>query len=141
MSPAPPSSCQPSLGLDDDPLVDQIVREVDHEQRIAFAPPVHQARQPPGKLMAGKPHREKLRDGFLGQVLERQLLTQAVRLQLPLDALQRMVAEDDVDGPVSADHHQPRRIAAPREVADEIERRVVAPVQIFEHHDRAATRR
>ena len=88
-----------------------------------------------GKLVARKLHREKLRHGFLGQVLERQLLTQAVRLQLPLDAFQRVVAEDDVDRPIGADHHQPRRVAAPRQVADEIERRVVAPVQIFEHDD------
>ena len=88
-----------------------------------------------GKLMAGKPHREKLRHGFFGQVLERQFLTEAVRLQLPLDALQRMLAEDDVDRPIRADHHQPCGVAAPGEVADQIERRVVAPVQILEHDD------
>ena len=40
-----PSQPPLSVGLHDDALVDQIVDEVDHEQRVAFAPLVNQPRQ------------------------------------------------------------------------------------------------
>ena len=53
--------------------------------------------------MAGQLDGEILRDGGLGQVLERQLPAQTVRLQLALDRLQRMLAEDHIDRPVGAE--------------------------------------
>ena len=124
----------------DDALVDQVLHHVDHEQRVAFGAAVNQPRQPPRQLVAGTPARQILVDRFLRQVLERQLVTEAVRLQLPLDAFQRVLSEDHVHRPVGADHHQPRRIAAARQIGDQVERRVVAPVQIFEHENQRRLR-
>src|SRR5262245_62926502 len=42
------------FGADDDPIVGKIVREMDHEQRIAFAPPVYHASQPSRETMTRK---------------------------------------------------------------------------------------
>ena len=119
----------------DDPFGGEIFSEVDHEERIAFAPAVHQLREPLLQLVSGKPDREVLGHRFRRQVLQRQLTRQRVRLQLPLDGFEGMVAENHLDRSIGADHHQPGGIAASREVGHKIDRGEVAPVQILEHED------
>ena len=74
-----------------------------------------------------------LPDRILGEVLERKFVAEPVRLQLALDAFERMVAKDHVHRPVGPDHHQSRRVAPAREIGEQIERRIVAPVQVLEH--------
>ena len=74
------------------------------------------------------------------QRAERQLLAAALKLEFVLDALQRMIAVDHLRGPVGAEHQQPRRPSPPREQREEVQRRRIAPVQIFEHQNERAFR-
>jgi hypothetical protein len=97
---------------------------------------MNQTRQTvPRKLMPREPDVEILCNGALTEILERKLVTQAVRLQLGLQAFQGVLAKDHIDGPVRADQQEPRRVAAPGEICHEVQRRVIAPVQVFEHED------
>ena len=81
----------------------------------------------------GKPPGQVLVDGGHGQELDPQLLALPVSGQLLLHRAQRMRPDDDVDGAERAEQQEARRLAAARERGDEVERGIVAPVQILQH--------
>ena len=90
-------------------LGEQVLDEIDHEQRVALGATVNEPRQPLGEAGGrASVDRQVLLDGIFRQVLEWKLTAQPVRLQLALDCLQRMLAEDDIDRPVGADDDEPR---------------------------------
>ena len=125
----------------DQACADQVVDGVDHEERVALRPIVDECRQLSRQTMRGKPHRQVFRNRLLVQVLEGQLCTLLLGSQLLFDGLQRMPARDELCRPVSTDDHQPRFASLPRHVRDQVQRRVVAPVQIFQHeHQRRFSR-
>ena len=58
-----------------------------------------------------------------------------MRLELESDVLEGVLAHEHVDGPVGPDQEKACRLPAPCEQREEIDRRRVAPVQIFEHEN------
>ena len=102
---------------------------------------MNQPREPLRWLVLGQPDRQVLSNRFFGQVLEWKLSREPMRLKLPLDGFQRMIAKHHVDRSIGPNHDQPRRIPAPRQIGHEVHRRVVAPVQILEDQDQGQFRR
>ncbi len=121
-----------SIVLHDRAFVDQILDEIHHEQRVTFGALVNEPGESLLEAMPAQLHVQIRGDVAFAEVLERDFVAQTMRLQLALRAFQRMVAENHLDGPIGPDHHEPGRIAPPREVPDQVERRVIAPVQILE---------
>src|SRR5262249_12996709 len=72
-------------------------------------------------------------DSLRLEVFKRDFVTQSMGLKIQLYVPQWMFAERDVHWTVGCDDQQPRRIALSCKIGDQIERRVIAPVQIFEH--------
>ena len=56
-----------------------------------------------------------------------------MRRELLLDDTERVRAHDHVDGTIGGEEHQASGLSAPGKGRDEIERRVVAPVDVFQH--------
>ena len=52
-----------------------------------------------------------------------------------MQALQRVLAQDDVDGSIRADDQQRCRVAALRQHGNQVDGGIVAPVEIFEDED------
>ena len=117
----------------DQACADQVVDGVDHEQRVALRPVVDECRQLARKPMRGEPRRQIFRNRLLAQVLEGQLFALLLGSQLLLDGLQRMPARDELCRPVRTNDHQPGFAPLPRQVRDQVQRRVVAPVQVLQH--------
>jgi hypothetical protein len=67
----------------------------------------------------------------LGERIEHDLFTQAVQTQLLTQLLQRMRLSYHLHEPERAEPHDSRRRRAPREVVQQPQRGVVAPVQVF----------
>jgi hypothetical protein len=61
--------------------------------------------------------------------------------QLEHDRADGMRLDDGVDGPVGAEHEEPRGLTPSRQPGDQVERRVVAPVQILEDEHEGAVGR
>src|SRR5262249_44540138 len=55
--------------------------------------------------------------------------------ELPLDGRQWVAARDRVRGPKRAEHEEWRRLAVVREGREQIERRMIAPVDVLEEED------
>ncbi len=56
-----------------------------------------------------------------------------MRLQLLGDPFERMATHDHLRGPIGAKHQQPRTLPPPGEVREQIEGRVITPVQVLEY--------
>jgi hypothetical protein len=109
--------------------------DVHHEQRIALGALVDARREPLGLRFVerGEAPRDVLRDLAPRQQPERQLAAQAARLQLLLGVEQRVVVEGRLRRTQGADDQQTRRLPAPRDAGDEVDRRAIAPLQVLEH--------
>jgi hypothetical protein len=64
--------------------------------------------------------------------LEGKLHAAPVNEQLLLDGAERVLTEDDVGRTVGGEQEEPNGLVSPREVRDQVERRVIAPLQIVE---------
>ena len=97
---------------------------------------MNDGRQLGREIACGKRDRHVVRDVGLLQPLERQLTSQAVHHQILLERLERTVGHDDVRRTVCADHEQSGRFSPPGDRGDDVERRVIGPVEILEdEHD------
>src|SRR5262249_11402438 len=114
-------------------LVDQVLHEIDHKERIAFSAEVNHLTQASGKVLVGKSGAQVAGNVFLGEVLERKFMAQTMSLEFAFYSAQRMAGEDHVDGTIGTDAHQSRGITAACQVGDQVEGGVVTPVQVFEH--------
>ena len=115
----------------------QVVRNVDHEERIAVAAAVdrggeapHRGRAPVG---GGKPPYQVFLHRGLGERAQGELPAEPVELQLFLDRGQWMLT--GLHGSIRAEHDEPRPLRAPAEEGQPVERRHVAPVQVLEPQD------
>src|SRR5215471_16014222 len=57
-------------------------------------------------------------------------------LQFVLEVFKRMLSHDHFHWPIGAQHQQRRCFLAPRHEAEPLERRIVAPMQVFEPEDK-----
>ena len=69
-----------AVRLDEDLFVDQVVHQVDHEQRIAIRAAVDRSSKPSRELESRKLQSQILDDRVLGQIFERKFMTETVRL-------------------------------------------------------------
>src|SRR5262245_13059280 len=53
--------------------------------------------------------------------------------KFPLDVFERMLPQYHLDRPIGTDEHEPRSIAAPGEIGNQIESRIIARMQILQH--------
>ena len=70
---------------------------------------------------------------LLAQKRQGDVLTLPPHPQLLDEGPQRMSRHDDVDGAIASDHEQARRLLPPPEHRQQIEGRMVAPVEVLEH--------
>ena len=78
----------PTLALHDQPLANQVVENLNHQQWIAATVAMHQAAQAPRQLAAAKFRCQVISNVLLRQALQRYLLTQPVAEQILPEALQ-----------------------------------------------------
>ena len=77
--------------------------------------------------------RDVVGDLGLGEGVEHDLLAQPVQAQLAPQGVERMVHRDHLGHAEGRQPHQAGAAAPPRDVVDELDRRAVAPVQVFRH--------
>src|SRR5262245_49036851 len=92
--------------LDNQTFSDQIVDQVDHEERIPFRSRVNQRRESGWKPIERKPGRQIAADRFFAEILERQLLALLFYQQFLLDRLEWMPAYDQLGSAVGTDEHE-----------------------------------
>ena len=80
-------------------------------------------------------------DMRLAQKGQRDVLALAAHPQLLNERPQRVSRHDDIHRAIASDHEQARRLLPPREHRQQIERRIVAPVEILEHQENGGRRR
>jgi hypothetical protein len=87
-------------------------------------------------LVAGE-RRRMLRDAGgdlgLGERVEPDLLAQAMQAELAPQRVERMIRRHHLGDAEGGEPHQAGADAPPRDVVDELDRRSVAPVQVFSH--------
>ena len=128
------SSQPPAVVLPlEDAKGDELVHHPHHEERIAVRPLVHGSRQLRRKRMPAETLCEIGGDVRLAQEREGEVLALSPYPQLLDERPQRMSRHDGVHGTIASDHEKARRLLAPPEHRHEIDRRVVAPVEILEH--------
>jgi hypothetical protein len=109
-----------------------VVHEHSQEERVARGE-VMKRRGHRGRRLARQPRAHVHVDGILGQQVQRQLVTLSPHQQLLSERRHRMVVHDRVDRAVRPEQQQARRLAALRELRDQVERRAVTPVEVLEH--------
>ena len=121
-------------------LGQQVVQHVGQEQGQAVGVTVQRPRQP---LTLALPTRAQALQHIAvhlacGEGLQHQLLAQLVQLKLAAQCLQWGIVDRQVGWP-KAGHQHPARGAAPaRQVAQQADRRLVAPVQVFKQKQQRA---
>src|SRR5215216_2775256 len=119
--------------FDDQPLRQEVFDCVDHEQRVALGSFVDQPGQLFRKTITRKDDGQVLRDCFRAEIGQRQLLALLLGKQLLFDSFERMSTRDQLRVAISSNQHQVRGPDSRCEVRDQVERRVVAPVQVFKN--------
>src|SRR6516165_1767688 len=56
-------------------------------------------------------------------------------LEFVLEIFQGMLAHDHFHRPIHTEHQQPRRFVTARQEAEPLERRIIAPMKVFESQD------
>lgn len=116
-----------------------MVQGGDHEQGIAFAVPRDERRQPVrqrGFRLFGNKVVDHL---SFTQPPQGNLMTEVARAKVLLECSQGMLRERDLVVTVRPDKHQLRSRAATRQHRDQIDGRIVDPLEILEHdHERAS---
>ena len=125
----------------DQPFGDQVLDRVHHEERVALAALVDQRGKVRRKPVDGEPGGEVLPHSLLGQVFEWQFFALPTRSKLLLHRLERVPARNQLRRPVGPDHHQVRSPTPAGDVRDQVQRREVAPVKVFQHEHQRRKRR
>jgi hypothetical protein len=133
---AKPLAHHPTLvSLDDRSACEQVIDEGHQEERVAAGPlaeePCHLVREAAPCEAA----LQVLRHGVDPEIVERDLATTAARQQSLRDCPQRMVRENQLDGAIGREHKEPSRLRPHGDERQQIHRRRIAPVEIFEHED------
>ena len=92
--------------------------------------------RPDERLVGGErrgPLRDVVGDLLLRERIEHDLLAQAMQAQLVPQRLERMVVRDDLGETEAREPHQARVRPPARDMVDELDRRVVAPMQVLGH--------
>ena len=116
-------------------LPEREVDDVHQEQRVALGAVVDQARQVVLDLPPGEPAAQVGADVVRGEWRQQDVLAAAARLQLLGDRPERRIPALGLRRPVRADEQQVRERSSLRHVGDQLECRMVAPVQVLEHED------
>lgn len=110
----------------------QIADDVAEEQRMAAGSPVKKLGQLPGKDVLWKSRIEILRHIILTERCERELDCRTAGRHLVNDAPERCARRRHLERSTAADDQEPRRLAPTADDLQQIERRGVGPVQIFQ---------
>ena len=98
------------------------------------------AARPSGSAPAGKRPAQVRLDRGVGQAADGERLGDAAHAEVVGQRGDRGLAVL-AGGPERAEHEQPRRVAAAQHRVEQVERRVVGPVEVLEHEQRRARRR
>ena len=115
----------------DHPLLHQMLHDVHHEQGIAVRARRDQRGERGGHRPAQSPGHIR-RHVLGGQELQPQLFPLPPPTQLLHHAAQRMRPEHHLHRTIRPQHQQPRRLAPLRQVGEGLDRRVIAPLQVFQ---------
>ena len=112
------------------------IEERRHEEGIAtrtFA----EERRDLGDGVGTESRLDILRDGISAERADRDLGTEATPAEFACQTVNRMVLCDRIAPPVRANHEQARRLASSGERVDQVDRRGIGPLQVFEdEHER-----
>ncbi len=108
-----------------------VARHGRDEQRHALRALV----QSPHRTLVFRDGRQPLgeirRDLRLGERIEHDLLAETVQTKLVAQSVERMIASNDLGEPEARQPHDTGAAAPPREEFDELDRRPIAPMQVF----------
>ena len=131
--------------LPEHPTVEQMLDNRHHEERMPVRALVHDLREPPDRgpevRPAGAPKRQILRDVRGREQLQGQFHRLAVQHQFLLDTLQGMPTHQRLDGPIGRQNEQPRGAQPAGQIRQQVQRGIVAPVQILQHQQQRAAGR
>ncbi len=116
---------------DNQSRLQKVVDGIHHKQRVAIGALVYQRRQLGRKLVTREPDGQIIFGRRGGEVFEWHFLAQLLCEQLLLYRFQRMTTDVEFDIAIRSEQHQVSGPALRGQIRDEIERRVIAPVQIF----------
>ena len=119
----------------------QVLDCIDHEERIALSPLVNDRAERARKAVSGKSRGEVLPHGRLSQVFELQFRTLVLRDKLSLHCLEGVSAVDQFRWPIGTDQHQVGGLATTGDRRNQIHRREVAPMQVFQDEHQRRIRR
>ena len=87
--------------------------------------------------MPGEFEREIAIEILSGKEFQRQLATDAARLQVRLDVQERMLGKQQIRGPIRRDDKRAHRIKLARQISQKIDSRNISPMKIIEEdHER-----
>jgi hypothetical protein len=113
-------------------VMEQMVDERHDEQGISLATIDKETEQRVGESGLPEPRRQVARDVGFREAVEQELASLSLPQQLALDGRARMPVYDRVGRPQRAQDQQARRLATLGENGEQIERGVVAPLEILE---------
>ena len=123
----------PAVAVDQRAALDQVVQQVDHEQRRTAGLLVHPGAEVGRQAMTGELHGDVGSDVLRREEPQLELGRRAVAVELEQDRPQRMGARQQLLRAVGP-HHQERQLAdAPAEIGDQLGGGEVGPVQVLEH--------
>src|SRR5581483_7896792 len=113
----------------------EILHHVDHKQWIALGAFINGVAQQRRKMMAREASGEIGSDLRFLKKGQGEFLTAAMQLQLLFHDMKRMIFDSHVSRAVGADDKELRRRFTLRQERNEIEGRVITPVEVFEHQN------
>jgi hypothetical protein len=116
-------------------LVHQRVHHRDQEERMAVRAPVQGLGEGGGTRPFPKPYRQIVHDIRSGAQLQWQFRTLPVQRQVEFERMQGMLPHKHLDRPIRPEHQEAGGYPAPRQIAHQVQRGDIAPVQILEHQD------
>src|ERR1043166_3621557 len=108
------------VSFDDQSLSQKVVQHVNHKQRISFRSFVDQRCQRCWKSIVWKSNKQILDNLTFAKVFETQLLALLLGPQLPLDCLEGMPTQYQLDRTISPNQHKLRRVTLTCQVCDQI---------------------
>lgn len=129
----------PAAPLDQHAACDQIVGDVDDEQRIAFREPVDRLRQGgrlrPGERLAAELSRQILSDLCSSESAEPHQTAMLGNPDLGQQSNQRMLRGQSFGGAQRAHDQEPGGLRGPRDEAEPVQCRCITPVQVLQPQD------
>ena len=119
----------------------KVAEQLGQEERVALGARVQERGEEGWELVAGEERVDVGGDRRLVQQADGDLATEPAALELALNVQERVFAEQEVGGPIGADHQQPHGVDAAADVAEQVHGRDVGPVEVItEQGKRAASR-